>query len=37
MTLEQDFLATAAEKLAENLGRIDTCMTRLPGRFVVDA
>ncbi len=30
MTLEQDFLATAAEKLAENLGRIDTCMTRLP-------
>jgi hypothetical protein len=30
MTLEQDFLATAADKLAQNLGRIETCMTKLP-------
>jgi uncharacterized damage-inducible protein DinB len=30
MTLEQDFLATAADKLAQNLGRIETCVTKLP-------
>ena len=31
MTLEQDFLATAADKLAQNMSRIDTCITKLPG------
>ena len=30
MTLEQDFLTTAADKLAENMGRIETCVTKLP-------
>jgi len=32
MTLEADFLTTAADKLAENLGRIETCLTELPPR-----
>src|SRR5215831_15435444 len=30
MTLEADFLRTAADKLAENLSRIETCLTELP-------
>jgi uncharacterized damage-inducible protein DinB len=30
MTLEQDFLAAAADKLAENVSRIEACMARLP-------
>jgi uncharacterized damage-inducible protein DinB len=30
MTLETEFLTTAADKLAENLGRIETCLTELP-------
>ena len=30
MTLEADFLTSAADKLAENLGRIETCLTELP-------
>jgi hypothetical protein len=30
MTLEADFLASAADKLAENLDRIETCLTELP-------
>ena len=30
MTLEADFLTTAADKLAENLDRIETCLTELP-------
>ena len=30
MTLEADFLTTAADKLAENLERIETCLSRLP-------
>lgn len=30
MTLEDDFLTSAADKLAENLDRIDTCLTELP-------
>jgi len=30
MTLEADFLSTAADKLAENLDRIDTCLNELP-------
>jgi len=30
MTLEADFLTTAADKLAENLNRIETCLTELP-------
>ena len=30
MTLEDDFLTTAADKLAENLGRIETCLSELP-------
>jgi hypothetical protein len=30
MTLETDFLTTAADKLAENLDRIETCVTELP-------
>ena len=30
MTLETDFLTTAADKLAENLDRIETCLTELP-------
>jgi hypothetical protein len=32
MTLEADFLTTAADKLAENLNRIETCLTELPPR-----
>ena len=32
MTLEADFLTTAADKLAENLGRNETCMTKLTPR-----
>ena len=28
MTLEADFLTTAADKLAENLDRIETCLAR---------
>jgi len=32
MTLEADFLTTAADKLAENLDRIETCLTELPQR-----
>jgi len=30
MTLEADFLTTAADKLAENLGRIESCLSELP-------
>lgn len=30
MTIEEDFLTTAAGKLAENLERIETCVPRLP-------
>ena len=30
MTLEADFLTNAADKLAENLDRIETCLTELP-------
>jgi hypothetical protein len=30
MTLEADFLTSAADKLAENLSRIETCLTELP-------
>src|SRR5688500_6363501 len=30
MTLEADFLTSAADKLAENLGRIETGLTELP-------
>ena len=30
MTLEADFLASAADKLAENLDRIESCLTALP-------
>jgi hypothetical protein len=30
MTLEADFLTMAADKLAENLERIETCLTELP-------
>jgi hypothetical protein len=32
MTLEADFLTTAADKLAENVARIETCLTELPPR-----
>jgi uncharacterized protein DUF1572 len=32
MTLEADFLTTAADKLVENLSRIETCLTELPTR-----
>src|SRR5690349_24629043 len=34
MTLEADFLTTAADKLAENLARIETCLTELPAGFL---
>lgn len=30
MTLEADFLTTAADKLAENVDRIEACLTELP-------
>jgi Protein of unknown function (DUF1572) len=30
MTLEENFLAAAADKLAENLDRIETCVPKLP-------
>jgi hypothetical protein len=30
MTVEQDFLATAADTLAQNWSRIETCVTKLP-------
>src|SRR5215510_8964206 len=30
MTLEQIFLAAAADKLEENIDRIETCVTKLP-------
>src|SRR3954453_9597300 len=30
MTLEDDFLTSAADKLAENLDRIETCLAELP-------
>ena len=30
MTLETDFLKSAADTLAENLDRIETCLTELP-------
>lgn len=30
MTLEADFLTNAADKLAENVDRIETCLTELP-------
>ena len=33
-TLEQIFLAEAADKLAENLGRIDACVPKLPDGFL---
>ena len=32
MTLEAEFLTTAADKMAENLDRIETCLTELPPR-----
>lgn len=32
MTLEADFLTTAADKLAENVDRIEACLTELPPR-----
>jgi hypothetical protein len=32
MTLEADFLTTAADKLVENLERIETCLTELPSQ-----
>jgi hypothetical protein len=32
MTLEADFLTTATDKLAENVARIETCLTELPPR-----
>ena len=34
MTPEADFLTTAADKLAQNLDRIETCLTELPPRSV---
>jgi hypothetical protein len=34
MTLEAEFLTTAADKLAENLDRIETCLTELPPHSV---
>jgi uncharacterized damage-inducible protein DinB len=34
MTLEQDFLTTAADKLAENMSRIETCVTKLPADWL---
>jgi hypothetical protein len=34
MTLEANFLTTAADKLAENLDRIETCLTELPPHFL---
>ena len=30
MTLEADFLTSAADKLAENVDRIETCLVELP-------
>ena len=30
MTIEEDFLAAAGDKLAENLDRIEACLTELP-------
>ena len=33
MTLEADFLTSAADKLAENVDRIETCLTELPPRL----
>ena len=30
MTLEADFLTNAADKLAENVDRIEACLTELP-------
>jgi len=34
MTLEDDFLTSAADKLAENLDRIETCLTELPPQYL---
>jgi len=34
MTLEQDFLTNAADKLAENMGRIETCVAKLPEEWL---
>ena len=34
MTLEQIFLTEAADKLAENLDRIETCVPKLPAEFL---
>ena len=34
MKLEAEFLTTAADKLAENLDRIETCLTELPPHSV---
>ena len=34
MTLETEFLTTAADKLTENLDRIETCLSELPPDFV---
>lgn len=34
MTLEADFLRTAADKLVENLDRIETCLIELPPPFL---
>jgi uncharacterized damage-inducible protein DinB len=34
MTLEQDFLTNAADKLAENMGRIETCVAKLPADWL---
>src|SRR6476646_609766 len=34
MTLEADFLTNAADKLSENVGRIEACLTELPALSV---
>jgi hypothetical protein len=34
MTIAADFLTSAADKLAENLDRIETCLTELPPSFL---
>src|SRR6476620_5768558 len=34
MTLEADFLTNAADKLSENVGRIEACLTELPAHSV---
>jgi uncharacterized damage-inducible protein DinB len=34
MTVEEDFLTSAADTLAENLDRIETCLTELPPQSI---